>query len=104
MDILAASFASGGVLGAAARMAVEPSPTREMFKDGGSGAVAVVFIILFVIGLIIFTILLSYAIYKIVPVNKGMHLAGTIFLGGLWYIPLLFYYGYNNYELKKNMY
>lgn len=99
MDSLTASLASGGVLGAAARYVSDPSLKREMFTDSGTaGAVLFIF---FILMLIAFTVMLCYSIYKIVPVNKGLHLVGSIFLGGLWYVPLLFYYGYNNYELRK---
>lgn len=101
MDRLSSSLAAGGVLGAAARLVADPRVTHEMFKDSDSSSVGIGFVIFIVLLVVTFAIMFFYSVYSIVPSNKGLHLAGSLFLGGLWFVPMLFYFAYNGYELRK---
>lgn len=104
MDRIGATLSATGLVGAATRLATDRNVAREMFGDAAvaaAGGAAVAFLIFLVLIIVSFVVMFFYSVYKIMPNNKGMHVVLTLLLGGLWFVPALFYHAYNGYSLRK---
>lgn len=104
MNSLASTLSSTGLVGAATSMATDSRVSQEMFGNAGAaaaGGAAAAFLIFMILTIVAFAVMLLYSIYKVMPSNKGMHVVLTVLLGGIWFVPALFYHAYKGYTLRK---